>query len=188
MVKTTFSVLVSARSAGCYGCKQREKLYAWACIGEAVWALVVPDITMELGRRCAGTRGVHRCSPYVPGNLGRASDHHRTSCSVLGRCASARAVQDCCGRRRVLRARPCSYWFVSAGQAAAHTVGVTLRDHCIAPDVRSAQACDDRARAVGARPHRTAGRGISDAVASQFVTSAADSELAWAKYVGMLSG
>lgn len=43
---TTFSGLVSAFCLLLW-LQQREKLYAWACIGEAVWALVVLDITLE---------------------------------------------------------------------------------------------------------------------------------------------
>ncbi|HET9445314.1 MAG TPA: histidine kinase, partial [Steroidobacteraceae bacterium] len=42
----TFSALVSAFCLLLW-LQQREKLYAWACIGEAVWALVVLDVTLE---------------------------------------------------------------------------------------------------------------------------------------------
>jgi signal transduction histidine kinase len=46
LAATTFSALVSAFCLLLW-LQQREKLYAWACISEAVWALVVADVVME---------------------------------------------------------------------------------------------------------------------------------------------
>jgi signal transduction histidine kinase len=42
----TFSALVSAFCLLLW-LQQRERLYAWACMGEAVWAVIVADVVME---------------------------------------------------------------------------------------------------------------------------------------------
>jgi signal transduction histidine kinase len=46
LAAVTFSALVSAFCLLLW-LQQREKLYAWACISEAIWALIVADVVME---------------------------------------------------------------------------------------------------------------------------------------------
>ena len=153
-VAATFSALVSAFCLLLW-LQQREKLYAWACIGEAVWALVVLDITMEWMplRWHAWTALAVLFARRV--GLG-ALHHHRAGV----RCAAgARA----CRRSRVamggtvLRTRPCADRLIDTGETIAFAAVVALCGHLGAPDARSAQERLDGARAVVGRSHGAAG-------------------------------
>jgi len=183
-VATTFSALVSA-FCGLLWLQQREKLYAWACIGEAVWALVVLDITMEWtplrwhvwGALLFALRAVWVWALYVIIEQVFGTRPARERAAVQGLlwaapfCALVLAFTGSSIPARLLRAL---LSLLSATISLRLTFGLRK------------QATTERVLlALGLMALLVAG--VHDAVASQFVSSAFG-ELAWAKYVGMLLG
>jgi signal transduction histidine kinase len=183
-VATTFSALVSA-FCGLLWLQQREKLYAWACIGEAVWALVVLDITMEWtplrwhvwGALLFALRAVWVWALYVIIEQVFGTRPARERAAVQGLlwaapfCALVLAFTGSSIPARLLRA------LLSLLSAV-----ISLR---LTFDLRKKATTERVLLSLGLMALLVAG--VHDAVASQFVSSAF-SELAWAKYVGMLLG
>jgi signal transduction histidine kinase len=183
-VATTFSALVSA-FCGLLWLQQREKLYAWACIGEAVWALVVLDITMEWlplrwhawGALLFALRAVWVWALYVIIEQVFGTRPVRERAAVQGLlwaapfCALVLAITGSSLPARLLRA------LLSLLSAI-----ISLR---LMFDLRKRVTTERVLLSLGLMALLVAG--VHDAIASQFVTSAYG-ELAWAKYVGMLLG
>ena len=183
-VAVTFSALVSA-FCGLLWLQQREKLYAWACIGEAVWALVVLDITMEwtpLGwyawsALLFALRAVWVWALYI----------------IIEQVFGTPPVRERAAVQGLLWAAPfCSLVLAVTGSSLpARLLRTLLALLCAIIALRL--TFDLRKRATTERVLLALGlsalliAGVHDAVASQFVTSAYG-ELAWAKYVGMLLG
>jgi signal transduction histidine kinase len=182
-VATTFSVLVSAFCLLLW-LQQREKLYAWACIGEAVWALVVLDVTMEWtplrwyawGALLFALRSVWVWALYI----------------IIEQVFGARPPRERAVLQGLLWAAPfCALVLAFGSSIPARLLRLLLSLFSIALSFRL--LWDLRKRATTERVLLSLGlvgllvAGIHDAVASQFVSSAFG-ELAWAKYVGMLLG
>ena len=183
-VATTFSALVSAFCLLLW-LQQREKLYAWACIGEAVWALVVLDITMEWLplRWHAWTallfvlRAVWIWALYIIIEQVFGTRPMRERAVVKGLlwaapfCALVLAITGSSLPARLLRLLLTLVW-------VAVTVPLML-------DLRKHATTERVLLLLGLMALLVAG--VHDAVSSQIVSNAFG-ELAWAKYVGMLLG
>ena len=183
-VATTFSALVSAFCLLLW-LQQREKLYAWACIGEAVWALVVLDITMEWTplRWHVWTallfflRAVWVWALYVIIEQVFGPRPPRERAAVQGLlwaapfCALVLAVTGSSIPARLLRL-----------MLSLLCAGIWLR---LMFDLRKNFSTERGLLWLGLIALLVAG--VHDAFASQIITSAFG-ELAWAKYVGMLLG
>jgi signal transduction histidine kinase len=182
-VATTFSVLVSAFCLLLW-LQQREKLYAWACIGEAVWALVVLDVTMQWtplrwyawGALLFALRSVWVWALYI----------------IIEQVFGARPPRERALLQGLLWAAPfCALVLAFGSSIPVRLLRLLLSLFSIALSFRL--LWDLRRRATTERVLLSLGlvgllvAGIHDAVASQFVSSAFG-ELAWAKYVGMLLG
>jgi signal transduction histidine kinase len=183
-VATTFSALVSAFCLLLW-LQQREKLYAWACIGEAVWALVVLDITLEWVplRWHAWTallfflRSVWVWALYVIIEQVFGQRPPRERAAVQGLlwaapfCALVLAITGSSIPARLLRLL-----------LSLLCAGIWLR---LMFDLRKNFSTERGLLWLGLIALLVAG--VHDAFASQIITSAFG-ELAWAKYVGMLLG
>jgi signal transduction histidine kinase len=183
-VAATFSALVSA-FCGLLWLQQREKLYAWACIGEAVWALVVLDITMEWTplywhgwtALLFFLRAVWVWALYVIIEQVFGGRPARERAAVQGLlwaapfCALVMAVTGSSIPARLLRLL-----------LSLLSAGISLR---LLFELRKNASTERVLLSFGLIGLLVAG--IHDAVASQFVSSAFG-ELAWAKYVGILLG
>ena len=183
-VAATFSALVSAFCLLLW-LQQREKLYAWACIGEAVWALVVLDITMEWMplRFHAWTallfflRAVWVWALYI----------------IIEQVFGARPARERAAVQGLLWAAPfCALVMVLTGSSIpARLLRLLLSLLCagiwmrLMLDLRKNASTERVLLWVGLMALLVAG--VHDAVASTIVSSAFG-ELAWAKYVGMLLG
>ena len=181
---TTFSALVSAFCLLLW-LQQREKLYAWACIGEAVWALVVLDITMEWLplRWHAWTallfvlRAVWIWALYIiiEQVFGPRPPRERATVKVLlwaaPFCALILAITGSSLPARMLRLLLTLLWV-----AVTAPLLLDLRKHATSERVLLL---------LGLIALLVAG--VHDALASQVVSNAFG-ELAWAKYVGILLG
>ena len=182
-VATTFSVLVSAFCLLLW-LQQREKLYAWACIGEAVWALVVLDVTMEWtplrwyfwGALLFALRAVWVWALYI----------------IIEQVFGARPPRERALLQGLLWAAPFCALVLAFGSSlparllrlllALFSAGLSLR---LVWDLRKRATTERVLLSLGLMALLVAG--IHDAVASQFISSAFG-ELTWAKYVGMLLG
>jgi len=183
-VAATFSALVSA-FCGLLWLQQREKLYAWACIGEAVWALVVLDITMEWTplywhgwtALLFILRAVWVWALYV----------------IIEQVFGERPARERAAVQGLLWAAPfCALVMAFTGSSiparllrlllSLLSAGISLR---LLLELRKKASTERVLLSFGLLGLLVAG--IHDAVASQFVSSAFG-ELAWAKYVGILLG
>lgn len=182
-VATTFSALVSAFCLLLW-LQQREKLYAWACIGEAVWALVVLDVTMEWtplswhawGAMLFALRAVWVWALYV----------------IIEQVFGARPPRERALLRGLLWAAPFCALVLAFGSSlparllrlllSLFSAGLSLR---LVWDLRKRATTERVLLSLGLMGLLVAG--VHDAIASQLISSAFG-ELAWAKYVGMLLG
>jgi signal transduction histidine kinase len=183
-VATTFSALVSAFCLLLW-LQQREKLYAWACIGEAVWALVVLDVTFEWAPLRWHTwtallfllRAVWVWALYIIIEQVFGARPPRERATLLGLlwaapfCALVLAFTGSSLPARLLRLL-----------LALFSAVLSLR---LLFDLRKRATTERVLLSLGLTALLVAG--VHDAVASQIVSSAFG-ELAWAKYVGMLLG
>jgi signal transduction histidine kinase len=181
---TTFSALVSAFCLLLW-LQQREKLYAWACIGEAVWALVVLDITLEWTplRWHAWTallfflRAVWVWALYV----------------IIEQVFGRRPARERAAIQGLLWAAPfCALVLALTGSSIpARLLRLLLSLLCagiwvrLLLDLRKNASTERILLWIGLIALLVAG--VHDAVASQIISSAFG-ELSWAKYVGMLLG
>jgi signal transduction histidine kinase len=183
-VATTFSVLVSAFCLLLW-LQQREKLYAWACIGEAVWALVVLDVTLEWAplRWQAWTgllfflRSLWVWALYI----------------IIEQVFGRRPTRERAAIQGLLWAAPlCALILAFTGiSAPARLLRLLLSLLCaviwmrLMLDLRRNHSTERVLLWIGLMALLVAG--VHDAIASQIVSSAFG-ELTWAKYVGMLLG
>ncbi len=183
-IATTFSALVSAFCLLLW-LQQREKLYAWACIGEAVWALVVLDITMEWAplRFHEWTallfflRSVWVWALYV----------------IIEQVFGARPPRERAAVQGLLWAAPfCALVLALTGSSIpARLLRLLLSLLCagiwmrLMLDLRKNHSTERVLLWIGLMALLVAG--VHDAISSQIVSNAFG-ELAWAKYVGMVLG
>jgi signal transduction histidine kinase len=183
-VATTFSALVSAFCLLLW-LQQREKLYAWACIGEAVWALVVLDITLEWAplRWQVWTgllfllRSVWVWALYV----------------IIEQVFGTRPARERAAIQGLLWAAPlCALILAFTGVSLpARLLRLLLTLLCagiwtrLMLDLRKNHSTERVLLWIGLMALLVAG--VHDALASQIVSNAFG-ELTWAKYVGMLLG
>jgi signal transduction histidine kinase len=183
-VAATFSALVSA-FCGLLWLQQREKLYAWACIGEAVWALVVLDITMEWtplrwhvwGGMLFVLRSIWVWALYV----------------IIEQVFGARPARERAAIQGLLWAAPfCGLVLAVTGSSIPMRL-LRLLLSLLCTVIWARLLLDLRRNASTERVLLSIGlvallvAGVHDAVASQFVPNAFG-ELTWAKYVGMMLG
>jgi signal transduction histidine kinase len=182
-VATTFSALVSAFCLLLW-LQQREKLYAWACIGEAVWALVVLDVTMEWaplrwyfwGALLFTLRAAWVWALYI----------------IIEQVFGTRPPRERSILQGLLWAAPFCALVLAFGSSlparllrlllSLFSAGLSLR---LLWELRKRATTERILLSLGLMGLLVAG--VHDAVAGQFVSSAFG-ELAWAKYVGMLLG
>ena len=183
-VATTFSALVSAFCLLLW-LQQREKLYAWACISEAVWALVVLDITLEWAplrwyiwtALLFALRAVWVWALYI----------------IIEQVFGPGPARERGTLKALLWAAPfCALVLAFTGSSLpARLLRLLLSLFSAAVSVRL--MWELRKQATTERVLLSFGlmalliAGVHDAVASQIVSSAFG-ELAWAKYVGILLG